>query len=111
MSPLPLKSPPSLPSTEDLWRDRVAAWRHSGMTVEAFCHDKPFAASTLRWWSSRLRKAPPLTFVEVRPRAALSAPAPATLVVEIGAARVQLTEGFDPKLLASVVAALSGASR
>ena len=49
------ESSPALPSTTDLWRARVAACRHSGKTAEKFCEGEPFEASTLLWWSSRLR--------------------------------------------------------
>ena len=105
VSPKPL---PTAPSTEDLWRGRVSAWRRSGLTVDAFCADKPYAASTLRWWSSRLRRAPAPSFLELRPRGAVVAVSPAELVVEVGAARVRVASGFDPALLASVVAALAG---
>lgn len=102
---------PTSHSTEDLWRGRVSAWRRSGLTVAAFCADKPFAASTLRWWSSRLQRSPAPTFLELRPRGSVLAVPPAELVVEVGAARVRVASGFDPALLASVVAALAGDAR
>ncbi len=105
------KPHPTSSSTEDLWHARVAAWRSSGQTVSAFCADKPFAASTLRWWSSRLRRSPAQSFLELRPREAVVAVPHAGIVVEIGAARVRVLPGFDPALLASVLAALSGGSR
>lgn len=102
---------PTSPSTEDLWRGRVAAWRRSGLTVDAFCADKPFAASTLRWWSSRLRRSPAPAFLELRPRAAAHATPPAELVVEVGSVRIRVASGFDPVLLGAVVAALAGGAR
>lgn len=105
------KSPPTSLSTQDLWRGRVTAWQRSGLTADAFCADKPFAASTLRWWASRLRRAPAPTFVELRPSRAVVVPPPTELVVEVGAARVRLTPGFDPALLGAVVAALAGGAR
>ena len=102
---------PTSPSTEDLWRGRVVAWQRSGLTVDTFCADKPFAASTLRWWSSRLRRAPAPAFLEFRPRTAALATPPAELVVEVGSARIRVTSGFDPVLLGAVVAALAGGAR
>src|SRR5882724_2585971 len=39
-----------------MWRSRIAAWRASGQTVEAFAEDQGFTVGTLRWWSSRLRR-------------------------------------------------------
>ena len=106
----PNRAPP-LPSTTDLWRARVAAWRHSGKTAEKFCEGEPFEASTLLWWSSRLRHAPGPAFIELRPRRPVASDAPAGLVVEIGAARVTVPPSCDPSLLSALVAALAGAAR
>jgi len=78
------------------------------MTVDTFCADKPYAASTLRWWSSRLGRDPAPTFVELRPRRPVAVADSHALVVEIGAARIRVAPGFDPALLASVVSALTG---
>lgn len=105
------KPPPTSPSTKDLWRGRVTAWQRSGLTADAFCADKPFAASTLRWWASRLRRAPAPTFLELRPSSTVLSSPPTELVVEVGAARVRVAPGFDPALLGAVVAALAGGAR
>src|SRR5579883_2797492 len=40
--------------TRTLWRQRVAEWRASGQTAEAYSVGRGFAASSLRWWSSKL---------------------------------------------------------
>ncbi len=46
-------------STEAMWRERVSRWRRSGLTADEFAaQEKGFQASTLRYWSSRLRSAP-----------------------------------------------------
>jgi len=46
-------------STEAMWRDRVARWRRGGLTADEFAaQEKGFQASTLRYWSSRLRNKP-----------------------------------------------------
>lgn len=95
-----------------MWRSRLLAWQRSGQTAEAFCADKPYAASTLRWWSSRLRHAPGPAFIELRPRAEVVPTAPvAEIVVEVGTARVRVSPGFDPALLAAVVTAIGGGAR
>lgn len=100
-------------STEQRWRERIAAWHRSGLSARAFTADKPYATSTLRWWSSRLRRAAPMAFIEVRPRdSAADSPYPAScLLLEVGAARVRVTPGFDPSLLTAVVRALSEGAR
>jgi len=41
-------------NTKAIWRSRVAAWRASGKTAEAFSAGQGFAVGTLRGWSSRL---------------------------------------------------------
>lgn len=99
----------AIPSTEDLWRSRVAAWHHSGLDPDAFCADQPFAPSTLLGWSRRLRRQAAATFIEVRPRV-VDPPRP-ELVVEVGATRIRVAKGFDPALLNAVVAALGGGAR
>lgn len=113
MAPQPPKAPASTLSTEQRWRERIAAWHRSGLTAHAFTADKPYATSTLRWWSSRLRRAAPMAFIEVRPRSsATDSPyPPSCLLVEVGAARVRVTPGFDPALLTAVVRALSEGAR
>jgi hypothetical protein len=44
--------------TEAEWAERVAAWRESGLSAPRFVAGKSFAASTLRYWASRLKGAP-----------------------------------------------------
>ena len=99
------------PATEQRWRDVLRAWRASGLTADAFSADKAFSAGTLRWWSSRLRDDPVPTFVALRPRAPTVAAPTAHLVVEVGAARVRVADGFDPALLSAVVRSLAEAAR
>lgn len=82
------------------------------MTAEAFSSGKAFSASTLRWWSSRLERAPSVPFLELVPRPVpAAAEPPRDLVVEVGAARVRVAPGFDTSLLAAVVRALAEGTR
>ncbi|MDO9020610.1 MAG: hypothetical protein Q8S73_13550 [Deltaproteobacteria bacterium] len=106
------KTSGSAPSTAQRWRERVGAWRASGLTAEAFASGEAFSASTLRWWSSRLGRAPAVSFLELVPRPAAAAPEPSRdLVVEVGPARVRVAPGFDPTLLAAVIRALAEGAR
>lgn len=105
----------------DEWTRRVAEWRASGQTSEAFTEGKPFTAGGLRHWASRLKTRPPprkvLRMVRLRrTRRAVATASPGTgssLVVELGAARVVVRPGFDRALLAAVleVALAAGAGR
>ncbi len=95
-------------TTRQKWAARVRAWRASGQAATEFAAGKGFEASTLRWWSSQLGREAPLRIVPVVPRAPSVAPQ-GSVVVEVGAARVRVTPGFDGTLLAQVVRALEGA--
>jgi hypothetical protein len=105
------------PTTITLWTDRVRAWRESGQSASDFALGKDFKASTLRHWSTRLRRSSKARFVplvrapEPAPAVTSIEPACTELVVEVGAVRVRVTPGFDPPLLAEVVRALGVAAR
>jgi hypothetical protein len=93
-------------ATAAMWTDRVRAWRASGATAAEFAEGKGFAAGTLRFWATRLKRMPsPPT-----PRIVQLITRPATrpeLVVEVGGARIHVGRGFDRELLVDVVSALS----
>ena len=104
--------------TTSRWQQRVARWRASGETAEAFSAREGFAASTLRWWSSKLGRekaaARPgsksvgmvqLIRVPAAPPPLSSAGA---VVVELLEARARITveAGVDAATLRTVLAAL-----
>ena len=94
------------------WAKRVAEWRTSGRTAADFCAGKPFAASTLKWWScqlgpARTRAADEIAVarvVRVHPPMAVTA---RSVVVEVGGARVIVESGFDRDTLAAVLDVLA----
>jgi len=93
-------------TTEATWEKRVAAWRASGLTAAEFSAGQGFAASTLRWWASRLRhakKAPQIALARVVTRPSASAEGHAPLVIELGSARVLVPTGVDREALAIVL--------
>ncbi len=100
------------PDLEARWRERVDAWRSSGLTAAQFAAQNGFSASALTGWSSKLRHRPaprpsaPAFVAVVRKDAAPVR----ELVVEVAGARVRVTQGFDPALLAAVVRAIGGAA-
>ena len=87
---------------------RDAAWQRSGLSADVLCADKPFAAGTLRGWSSRLRRPLAPTFLGLRPRDPAAVAPAAEFVVEVGAARVRVAPGFGPVFLGALVAVRSG---
>lgn len=93
--------------TEKLWAERVRAWRASGQLAEDFANSIGFAPSTLRRWASQLGRSQAPRFVELVPQASVP-PERRNMVVEVGAARIRVEQGFDPSLLAAVVGALGG---
>ena len=105
-------------STSAKWRSRVAEWRASGESAEAFAAGKGFAGSSLRWWSSRLGReeigaaaSRAGSIAMARVVRMPSAPREtAEVTIAIGAARVVVGRGFDAGLLREVVAALESAS-
>jgi hypothetical protein len=119
-------------TSEDVWLERVVAWRKSGVSAAKFCEGTSYDASSLRTWSSRLGRAgkvarSPLGRRSKRtPRSAVAFarvmttptrdrmnPTPLTaagrgsLVVSVGPTRIELAAGFDPELLRAVVSALA----
>jgi hypothetical protein len=92
------------------WQERVRAWRESGKSAREFAQGQAFAASTLRYWSSRLERNQAPRFVRLVPKPAVTAVG-SGLVVEVGSARVRVGSGFDPLLLAQVVRALGTEAR
>lgn len=115
----------------------MKAWRESGLEPEEFAEGKGFKGTSLRWAESWLRhhgsaprvgregtkrtarpvavkRASPSTsdavpqFVPVRRRLS---PATGEVVVEVGAARIRVVDGFDVTLLGNVVRALQAGGR
>jgi hypothetical protein len=105
--------------TEAKWSERVREWRASGQTAERFAEGRGFKGSTLRFWASSLRRVGQPEAVTVSPPAVTMArvvrrttrtSTEASIVVQVGAARVSVQPDFDPTLLRKVIEAIGGAS-
>lgn len=108
-------------TTTEIWVERVTAWRASGERAETFSRRGGYAASTLRWWASRLKRemaapavaapaivqlarvvrAPTVTPTEPRARAIVLE------VVDAGV-RISIEPGADPTTLAMVLEVVRG---
>ena len=97
-------------AAQQMWRERVQAWRDSGKTAKQFAESGGFATGTLRWWASRVAPVEKPRFVQLVPKRAVGT-APSELVVDVAGARICVRPGFDAKLLADVVRALSKGSQ
>jgi hypothetical protein len=115
--------------TQAIWTERVAGWKASGQTSRKYSEGKPFSASGLRYWSSRLRReqshrpTPPtvrIAKVEVDGRASrpgrvlrkesitpAAEPVGEALAVEFGGVRLAIRPGFDRGTLAAVLDVLA----
>ncbi len=101
-------------STTETWVDRVERWRASGERAETFSRREGYAASTLRWWSSKLKHEMPAA-PEVRlarvvrtvtavPAPALASPFAAIMIdVTSTSVRVAVGPGADRDTLAMVL--------
>src|SRR6266545_5802251 len=89
--------PGQMANTAAIWKKRVASWRASGKTAQAFSAGRGWSAGTLLWWSSRLRRdagtsASEVRFAQVVPSALPERrPGPGALVVEWLDARLRIT--------------------
>jgi hypothetical protein len=100
--------------TQEQWVERIEAWRASGASAAKFCEDRGYAASSLRYWSSRLKRERPsgamrLARVEVVPATATAAAAQtAEIIVELRGARILVPASVDASALRTVIEALGG---
>ena len=88
-----------------LWTARVAAQQASGASAVAWCFQQGLSEQSFYTWRKRLATAPASHAIQW---AAVS-PAPGTgLTLHVGAVRVEVAPGFDPRVLADVLAVLEG---
>jgi len=106
------------------WAERVRGWRASGASAASFAAGQGFAASTLRWWDSKLTQAakPRVAMARVVRSAArkpaeaaegvatsrVASPNAPTLTLEVEGVRVVVRRGFDAELLRQLVHAIGG---
>jgi|SRR5712675_1498916 len=111
-------------TTTEMWIERVTAWRASGERAEMFSKHAGYAASTLRWWASKLKNElaalPPPPTREVRlarvVRTTSSSPSAArghAITIDmLHGVRVGIDAGADRATLAMVLDVLGlGVSR
>ena len=107
-------------ATRDEWARRVKRWEASGLDAAAFAAREGLIAKSLLWWRWKLRSTP--TAAEPEPRfvpvrvvgSAARAPCPPSTdtAIEIALPNgrvVRVTAGFEPAVLAHVLAIASSA--
>jgi hypothetical protein len=90
------------------WTERVRAWNESGREAEAFAEGKGYSAKLLRWWGSELTRRERRRARVPLARVVRVAPPSVPLTVAVGAAHIEVRDGFDRALLRDVVDALGG---
>jgi hypothetical protein len=114
--------------TREQSRERVEAWRASGLSCAQFARLSGVHPGTLSWWRwklssqgrreerARRRRAgaqSPLTWVELTPPAASTAIAAGgerAIELEVGRVRLRVPDAFHPETLARVLEVLEGRS-
>ena len=92
-------------SNQSIWSQRVDEWRKSGLTAVQFCEGRGFAVGSLRAWSSRLGRKPPVALARVV-RPASSAVAVSRLRVELSDVTLDLPADAEPDFVAALVDAV-----
>jgi hypothetical protein len=100
------------------WAKRVAAWRASGKSAREFCEGREYSPKRLQWWAWHLgrgeRAVPREASVEfarvVRQRDADAGGRADSIVVQVGAARIEVGARADRAALAAVLDAVLAAA-
>jgi hypothetical protein len=104
-------------STTAVWVERVDAWRASGERAEVFSRRAGYAANTLRWWASKLKRElgasespPPQAEVRIARvvRASVAEVPAQPVVIEVvhAGVRISVEAGTDRAALAMVLEVL-----
>jgi transposase-like protein len=100
------KSGSGRPSRESYWRQVLARWKRSGLSVRAFCGAEGLNPMTFYWWRRELerRDQPQPAFLPVRVLAETTGPSTVGIEVVLANGRsVRVSAGFDPGTLMRVV--------
>jgi transposase-like protein len=93
---------------EEHWRERVAAYERSGLSVKQFCEQQQIREQSFYVWRKRLRNQPPMRFALVETGVAhpqVSAESGLELVLPTGE-RLRIGASVDPTTLRKVLEAL-----
>jgi hypothetical protein len=95
----------------EVWRERVAHWRASGLTAREFAARHGFSANTLSWWRWQLGRAVPVreeekaaAIVEV-----VATPVDGRLELVVGDRRIRVPVNFDEDTLRRLLSVLEDA--
>ena len=95
--------------------NRLAEFESSGQTATAWCAAQGINIHRFRYWSSKLRgnrRKPAnreIRWLSVETESSTEPSGNEALIVQVGQARIEVSEGFDAKLFIQVVQALADA--
>jgi transposase len=108
------KSVHARPSREPYWRQVIARWKRSGLSVRAFCGAESLNPMTFYWWRRELgrRDQPQPAFLPMHVLAEMTEPSTVGIEVVLANGRsVRVSAGFDPRTLMRVVELLEQGGR
>ncbi len=94
------------PSRVPYWRQAIARWKRSGLSVRAFCGAESLNPMTFYRWCRELgrRDQPQSAFLPVHVLAETTEPSPVGIEFVLANGRsVRVSAGFDPRTLVRVV--------
>jgi transposase len=109
MSDTVMEAKPNNPKA-DVWAERFAAQRRSGMSVKQFCKEQGLTECSFYAWRKRLQEKEPVRFALVE-RSARRQERTAETVLELVLAtgeRLRMGTGVDPATLRVVLGVLRG---
>jgi hypothetical protein len=92
------------------WEDRLAAFKDSGQSAPKWCASQGFNIHQFRYWKKKLSNSPVNTtsrWLPVEIDNYGSDESNSTLRIKIKQATIEISPGFDPTLLKSVVRTLT----
>ena len=89
------------------WQAKITAQKSSGLTIAAWCAAHCISPHTFSYWRGKFSESDFGTTEWASIAAEPAVAASASLCVRVGAATVEVSAGFDARLLSDVVSALA----
>lgn len=90
------------------WQQLLADQQASGLSVTAWCFSQDISLPTFYYWRKRLMASTPPASAPQWVVMAPTVESGASLTLRVGAVTIEVPTGFDPRLLADVLAVLEG---
>ena len=91
-----------------VWQQRLTDQQDSGLSITAWCWQQNVSEQSFYYWRRRLVAAPAAPTPDAPQWVAVLPEAGAGLTLRVGAVAVEVGAGFDPRVLAAVLAVLEG---